>query len=71
MAEPSRVSVRIGRDGTVSAETHGMTGDDCLPYIALLEELLEAEAVDSGRKQEHGEGVTVTGQVQQRLEDRG
>jgi DUF2997 family protein len=42
-----RVTLRIRRDGTVEAETHGMKGRECLPYITRLEELLEAEAVDS------------------------
>lgn len=41
------VTLRIGRDGTVEAETHGLTGRECLPYIAELERLLDAEAVDS------------------------
>ena len=41
------ITIRITRDGEVFAETHGMKGKECLPYISLLEEMLEAEAVDS------------------------
>lgn len=70
MAE-QRISVRIARDGQVSAETHGMTGTDCLPYINVLEELLEAQAVDSRHTQEFHEHGTVSTHVreEQRLED--
>jgi hypothetical protein len=42
-----RITLRIRPDGTVEAETHGMKGRECLPYITRLEDLLEAEAVDS------------------------
>lgn len=67
------LTVRIARDGQVSAETHGLKGTDCLPYIALLEDLLEAQAVDSAHTAEFGEQVAATEQVQeeQRLEGRG
>ena len=42
-----RVTVTIGRDGSISAETHGVTGSKCLDYIPLLEDLLDAETVSS------------------------
>ena len=41
------LTLRIRRDGTVEAETRGMKGRECLPYIAELERLLDAEAIDS------------------------
>jgi hypothetical protein len=41
------IVVRITKDGGISAETHGLTGDACLPYIAILGEVLDAEVVDS------------------------
>ncbi|MGC7095135.1 DUF2997 domain-containing protein [Amycolatopsis lurida] len=37
----------VGRDGSISAETHGVTGSKCLDYIPLLEDLLDAETVSS------------------------
>lgn len=40
-------TVRIFPDGTVQAEVHGATGKRCTDYIAILEELLEAETADS------------------------
>jgi hypothetical protein len=42
-----RVTVTIGKDGSISAETHGVTGSKCLDYIPLLEDLLGAETVTS------------------------
>ncbi|MFF1612188.1 DUF2997 domain-containing protein [Amycolatopsis sp. NPDC058278] len=42
-----RVTVTIGKDGSISAETHGVTGLKCLDYIPLLEDLLGAETVTS------------------------
>lgn len=42
-----RVTVTTGKDGSISAETHGVTGSKCLDYIPLLEDLLDAETVTS------------------------
>jgi hypothetical protein len=42
-----RIAVTITRDGTIRAETLGIKGKTCLDYVPLLEELLEAETVQS------------------------
>ncbi len=42
-----RIAVTINPDGTIRAETLGITGKTCLDYVPLLEELLEAETVES------------------------
>ncbi len=42
-----RITVRIRPDGSIEAETHGMRGPECLPYIERLERLTDSEAVDS------------------------
>lgn len=42
-----RIAVTIGADGKISAATLGITGKECLEYIPLLEELLDAEVVES------------------------
>ena len=39
--------VQVRPDGTVHAETIGMYGDECLDYIAVLENLLEAQTTSS------------------------
>jgi hypothetical protein len=58
--EPQRIEVRIARDGTISAETHGIKGRACVPYIAMLEDLLEARAVDSAYTAEYEQTVAIT-----------
>jgi hypothetical protein len=42
-----RIAVTINRDGSIKAETLGILGKTCLDYVPLLEELLEAETVQS------------------------
>ncbi|HTJ35854.1 MAG TPA: DUF2997 domain-containing protein [Dactylosporangium sp.] len=42
-----RIVVTVAADGTVNAETLGITGSKCLDYVALLEDLLAAQAVHS------------------------
>lgn len=44
---PTRIVVRVGADGAVTAETHGVTGAACLDYLAVLEDLLEARVEQS------------------------
>ena len=39
--------VQVRPDGTVHAETLGMYGNECLDYIAVLENMLEAETTTS------------------------
>jgi hypothetical protein len=47
VAEQTELHVRVAADGTVSAETHNVTGAKCLDYIGLLENLLGANTVQS------------------------
>ena len=39
--------VQVRPDGTVHAETLGMYGNECLDYIAVLENMLDAETTAS------------------------
>jgi hypothetical protein len=39
--------VQVHADGSVHAETIGMYGNECLDYIAVLENMLEAETTAS------------------------
>ncbi|POH66308.1 hypothetical protein C3B59_07680 [Cryobacterium zongtaii] len=39
--------VQVRPDGTVHAETLGMFGNECLDYITVLENMLEAETTSS------------------------
>jgi len=42
-----KLVVQLRADGTVAAETFGMTGPECLDYIQQLEALLDAETTAS------------------------
>jgi hypothetical protein len=42
-----RIAVTINRDGSIKAETLGIKGKTCLDYVPLLEELLDAETLQS------------------------
>ena len=41
------IRIRIRPDGTIDAETQGLKGDACLPYISVLAEVCGAEVIDS------------------------
>jgi len=41
------IVVRIRSDGSVEAETKGLKGAECLPWIGELERLTDAVTVDS------------------------
>jgi hypothetical protein len=43
----AHIEVTVGPDGVVSARTHGLLGERCLDYIAVLEDLLEARTASS------------------------
>lgn len=47
------LSVRIFPDGLIQADIHGLKGKKCTEYIRILEEILEAEAVDSAYTPEY------------------
>jgi hypothetical protein len=46
-ADGAKIMVTVTAEGLVSAETRGITGEGCLDYIAVLEDLLAARTVDS------------------------
>ncbi len=41
------IEIQLHPDGSVTGETHGMTGTSCLAYMALLEELMQTSVADS------------------------
>jgi Protein of unknown function (DUF2997) len=65
-----RVKIKILPDGTIEAMTQGVKGKDCLGYVRLFEELLNAEAVDSDFTSEYYElgGVFIHANQQQTLD---
>ncbi|RJO75200.1 DUF2997 domain-containing protein [Nocardia panacis] len=41
MDEPARITVVVGADGQIHAETHNLVGPQCLNYLSILEDLLD------------------------------
>ncbi|MER3447927.1 MAG: hypothetical protein C4291_14350 [Candidatus Dadabacteria bacterium] len=54
-----RVNIRIFPDGHIQAEIHGIKGKKCVEYIRILEEILEAETVDSAYTAEFYENESI------------
>jgi hypothetical protein len=50
-----QLRIQIFQDGQIQAETLGIKGKDCTDYISILEELLEAETIDSEYTSEYYE----------------
>ncbi|KKK39992.1 hypothetical protein WQ57_01610 [Mesobacillus campisalis] len=59
-----RIKIEIAQDGTIKAETIGIKGKNCLPYISMLENLLSAETVDSAYTHEYHEASIESKQQQ-------
>lgn len=47
MSYQKQIKVRIFPDGQVQAVVSGIPGKKCTEYISILEELLDAEVIDS------------------------
>lgn len=47
--------VQVRPDGTVHAETLGLYGTACLDYIAVLENMLDAETTESSFTDAYGQ----------------
>ncbi len=47
MSETEQIVVTVRPDGTVVAATRGVVGERCLDYVAVLEQLLDAETTTS------------------------
>jgi len=56
MAKQLRIQLR--KNGSVEAETLGMHGQECLDYIDILEELLEADVVTSSYTEDYQRSAT-------------
>jgi hypothetical protein len=60
-----RIVVTVAPDGTVNAETRGVVGEECLDYIAVLEELLDARVVESAYTADFDRAPTYAAQRQE------
>lgn len=50
-----RIRFEITASGEIRAKTLGMKGEECLDYVELMEQLLDARAVDSQFTEEYNE----------------
>lgn len=48
-----QIKLKIFPDGQVQAEVQGFRGKKCADYISILEQMLDAEAIDSERTPEY------------------
>ena len=62
-----KIMIKITEDGKIFAETMGIKGKQCLDYIHILEELLEAETIDSEFTHEYFETNVITNRTQQQM----
>jgi hypothetical protein len=53
MSDDARIVVRVAADGTVTATTHDILGQECLDYVTVLEDLLGARTVRSAFTEDH------------------
>jgi acylphosphatase len=60
-----RIQLRVYPDGRIEAEVQGVKGKACTDYIAVLEELLEAETVESAFTPEYYETEEVAARQEQ------
>ena len=67
-----QIVIRVRPDGSLSAETHGMKGDDCLSYIPVIEVLTDAATVRSHFTSEYHEtDVESENNIRRQQHDRG
>ena len=45
--DSKKIKIRLTEDGNIFAETIGVKGKDCMAYIELLEQILDADTIDS------------------------
>ncbi|MBO1515415.1 DUF2997 domain-containing protein [Metabacillus bambusae] len=65
-----RVRIEIGIDGKIKAETLGIKGKKCLEFIQILEQMLDAETIDSEYTSEYLEtNVNISETVIQKLKE--
>ncbi|AJH00832.1 DUF2997 domain-containing protein [Clostridium beijerinckii] len=54
-----KIQLRIYPDGTVQANVEGVKGKKCTDYIKIIEDILEAEVIDSEYTPEYYESEKI------------
>jgi hypothetical protein len=55
-----RIQINVGSDGNIKAETLGINGAKCLDYVSVLEDLLDAQSVESKFTADYAKNETET-----------
>lgn len=42
-----RIQINIDAEGNIKAETLGIHGEKCLDYVSILEDMLDAQSIES------------------------
>ena len=53
MTSRGQLVIRLCVDGTIEAQTKHIYGDACVAFAAILEDLCDAEAIESGYTQDY------------------
>ena len=53
MPEREQLIIRLRVDGRIEAHTRNIYGDTCVPFASILEDLCDAEAVESHYTPDH------------------
>ena len=53
MTEHAQLIIRLRVDGSIEAETKQIHGEACVPFASILEDLCDAEAIDSNYSQDY------------------
>lgn len=53
--ETKQIEIRIYKDGTIKSQTKNIKGKSCMKYLKLLENISEAQVVDSEFTKEYYE----------------
>jgi hypothetical protein len=53
MTDKGQLIIRLRVDGTIQAETKHIYGDACVPFASVLEDLCDAEAIESEYTQDY------------------
>jgi hypothetical protein len=69
MGEKPQLVIRLRTDGTVQADTRHVYGDACVPFAALLEDLCDAEAIDSAYSADYYESTPQHQEIATQLVD--
>lgn len=55
-----RIRIDLSPDGNVKAETFGIYGQKCMDYVSILEDMLEAQSIQSKFNSDYSKNEEIT-----------